>query len=115
MSTKNNNKKSTWLPQGWFLGVLLTASLVLLVSIPVLAQTGGGLDLSWHTIDGGGGTSNSDSDYTLSGTIGQPVAGHMSGGDYTLSGGFWVESLVNEEDSDPDPGLLEVFLPLIFR
>jgi hypothetical protein len=27
--------------------------------------------------------------YSLSGTIGQPDAGQMSGGNYTLTGGFW--------------------------
>ena len=27
--------------------------------------------------------------YTLGGTVGQPDAGVLSGGDYILSGGFW--------------------------
>lgn len=45
-------------------------------------------DLTWHTIDGGGGTS-SGGDFVLSGTIGQPDAGTMTGGDYVLAGGFW--------------------------
>jgi hypothetical protein len=49
---------------------------------------GPGYDISWHTTDGGGGTSTG-SDYALSGTIGQPDAGVMSGGDYELAGGFW--------------------------
>ncbi|MFO7679885.1 MAG: hypothetical protein R6X34_07520 [Chloroflexota bacterium] len=44
--------------------------------------------LSWWTVDGGGGTSAS-STYDLSGTIGQPDAGSMSGGGYVLAGGFW--------------------------
>lgn len=52
------------------------------------AQTGGGYDLTWNTIDGGGGTSTGGG-YTLSGTIGQPDAGAMSGGSYSLIGGFW--------------------------
>jgi hypothetical protein len=51
-------------------------------------QSGGDYDLSWSTIDGGGGTS-SGGDFTLSGTIGQPDAGTMKGGDYRLEGGFW--------------------------
>jgi len=54
----------------------------------LLAQSGGDYDLSWTTIDGGGGTSSSG-DYKLIGTIGQPDAGTMTGGDYTLRGGFW--------------------------
>jgi hypothetical protein len=44
--------------------------------------------IDWYTIDGGGGTS-SGGVYTLSGTIGQPDAGRMSGGSFTLDGGFW--------------------------
>ncbi|HRP61731.1 MAG TPA: hypothetical protein PK400_00375 [Phycisphaerales bacterium] len=45
--------------------------------------------LSWHTIDGGGGTSTGGG-FTLSGTIGQPDAGTMSGGGFELTGGFWA-------------------------
>src|SRR5213592_797678 len=44
--------------------------------------------IDWFTIDGGGGSSSSGS-LTLSGTIGQPDAGTLSGGNYTLQGGFW--------------------------
>ena len=60
----------------------------LLVPVSASAQSGGDYDLSWSTIDGGGGTSTGGS-YTLSGTIGQPDAGTMTGGDYALAGGFW--------------------------
>ncbi len=48
----------------------------------------GGFDLSWRTIDGGGGTSTGGG-FELSGTIGQPDAGVMSGGSFVLAGGFW--------------------------
>jgi hypothetical protein len=44
--------------------------------------------IDWSTIDGGGGTSTGGV-YTVSGTIGQSDAGAMSGGDYSLNGGFW--------------------------
>lgn len=44
--------------------------------------------VDWYTIDGGGGTS-SNGQYVVSGTIGQPDAGVMSGGSYSLAGGFW--------------------------
>ena len=47
-----------------------------------------GYDLSWSSIDGGGGMS-SDGSYTLNGSIGQPDAGALSGSGYTLNGGFW--------------------------
>jgi hypothetical protein len=45
--------------------------------------------IDWFTIDGGGGTSTGGV-YSVSGTIGQPDAGTMSGGTYTLVGGFWA-------------------------
>src|SRR6266446_8922125 len=44
--------------------------------------------IDWFTIDGGGGTSTGGV-YSVSGTIGQPDAGHLSGGNYTIDGGFW--------------------------
>ena len=54
------------------------------------AQSGGGYDLTWHTLDGGGIIRSEGGDYTLGGTMGQPDAGQpMSGGIYTLQGGFW--------------------------
>ena len=49
--------------------------------------------IDWYKIAGGGGTST-NSQYSLSGTIGQPDASTaMSGGNYSLTGGFW--SLIN--------------------
>ena len=44
--------------------------------------------IDWFTIDGGGGTSTGGV-YSVSGTIGQPDAGKMSGGNFTIDGGFW--------------------------
>ncbi len=69
--------------------VFLVAAAVLLFGAAVaLAQTGGVYGLTWHTIDGGGGSVGGGS-YTLSGTAGQPDDGTVSGGAYTLTGGFW--------------------------
>jgi hypothetical protein len=66
---------------------ITVALLALGLCIPALhAQN---YSINWFTIDGGGGTSTG-SVYTVSGTIGQPDAGHMSGGNYTLDGGFWA-------------------------
>ncbi len=53
-----------------------------------ISGAGGDFDLSWYTVDGGGGTS-SGGDFVLRGTIGQPDAGTLAGGDFTLRGGFW--------------------------
>ena len=64
--------------------ILLALSLMALVA---RAQTNYTID--WFTIDGGGGTSTGGV-YAVSGTIGQPDAsGAMSGGNYSLTGGFW--------------------------
>jgi len=59
--------------------------LLVQAALPALAQD---YELSWMTIDGGGGQS-SGGPYTLTGTIGQPDAAYSSGGDYELLGGFW--------------------------
>jgi hypothetical protein len=45
--------------------------------------------IDWYKVAGGGGTSTG-SVYSVSGTIGQPNAGGpMTGGNYSLTGGFW--------------------------
>ena len=44
------------------------------------AAAGADFDLSWHTVDGGGGTS-SGGGFVLNGTAGQPDAGDLAGGD----------------------------------
>jgi len=66
-------------------GKLKVAGVCLLA---VVAAVQAQYSIDWHTIDGGGGTSTVGV-YTVSGTIGQPDAGRMSGGQYTLEGGFW--------------------------
>jgi len=44
--------------------------------------------IDWFTIDGGGGASTGGV-YSVTGTVGQPDAGSMSGGNYSIDGGFW--------------------------
>jgi hypothetical protein len=62
----------------------LCALLVSAFCLPALAQ----YSIDWHTVDGGGGTSTGGV-YAVTGTIGQPDAGAMSGGNYSIQGGFW--------------------------
>ncbi len=67
-------------------------------------------DLSWWTVDGGGGA-NSGGSYTLAGAIGQADAGPtLSGGNYALVGGFWQR----EESPEPAPENF-IYLPLVLR
>lgn len=55
----------------------------------LLASTAkAGYNISWHTIDGGGGQS-SGGQYVLTGTIGQPDAAYSADAQYELLGGFW--------------------------
>jgi hypothetical protein len=58
-------------------------------------------------VDGGGGRSETG-DYVLIGTVGQADAGEMSGGDFTLYGGFWPGGA-------PAPPEYTVYLPLVLR
>jgi uncharacterized membrane protein len=76
-----------WPKQTFLVAGLLLLLAMSLVSV-ALAQTGGGYDLTWHTVDGGGGQV-SGGGYTLTGTAGQHDTGAPSGGGYTLLGGFW--------------------------
>jgi len=64
-------------------GALLT---FLALTISIRAQT---YSIDWYKIAGGGGTSTGAT-FQVSGTIGQPDASvAMSGGSYSLTGGFW--------------------------
>jgi hypothetical protein len=74
--------------------------LLLLAAVSAQAQD---YSVDWYKIAGGGGTS-SNSQYSISGTIGQPDAGGaMSGGNYSLTGGFW--SLISVVQSAGAPTL----------
>jgi hypothetical protein len=86
--------------------IIVVAALVLVVGVTAaLAQSGGGYDLTWFTVDGGGGESVA-SPYVLNGTIGQPDAGASKGGSYTLEGGFWGGQLYTG---------MSIYLPIILR
>ena len=63
----------------------LLGLLLWLAPLALPAQT---YSIDWHKVAGGGGTST-NGPYALTGTIGQPDAGVMSAGNYTLEGGFW--------------------------
>ena len=91
------------------LSLLFIAVLVLATAVSLASAQSGEWDLSWSTIDGGGGTSLGGDRFALSGTIGQPEAGKMSGGVYALQGGFWLRTAA------PGVGGSTVYLPLVLR
>ena len=61
---------------------------IMLLIVLAGPSANGQYELSWYTIDGGGGRSIGGP-YTLTGTIGQPDAAYSKGGNYELLGGFW--------------------------
>ena len=83
----------------------LVALLVLSSAVIAYAQTGNGFDLTWWTVDGGGGTLEGGG-YTLAGTVGQPEPGPAStGGGFTLSHGFWPAAAGAK---------INVYIPMVF-
>ena len=68
--------------------VLVTAAVLLPVALWAPAAGAQSYEMRWHTVDGGGGAASSGS-LELEGTVGQPDAGVLSGGNFQLQGGFW--------------------------
>lgn len=62
--------------------------LTIIIAAALAAVANAQYSIDWWTIDGGGGTSTGGV-YSVSGTIGQPDAGTMSGGSFAVQGGFW--------------------------
>jgi hypothetical protein len=69
-------------------GTLCGVMFVVLLIFSAVCTHAQSYSIDWFTIGGGGGTSTGGV-YSISGTIGQPDAGVMSGGNYSLAGGFW--------------------------
>lgn len=73
--------------------------LLFVIFSPVLAQP----SITRFTIDGGGGSSQGGTS-EVSGTIGQPDAGLLTGGTIQIRGGFWVgRASVGSETPTPTP------------
>ena len=86
-----------------YLAMLLATALgVLLLTSVALGQ--GTYEFNWHSVDGGGGVSTG-STFTVHGTVGQPDAGVLGSGEYTLASGFWGGMAVE----------YRVYLPLVLR
>jgi hypothetical protein len=67
--------------------LLCTALTLAVFALPLQAQQ---YSINWFKVSGGGGTSAGGS-YQVSGTIGQHDAGGpMTGGSFSLTGGFWA-------------------------
>ena len=95
------------------IGLFGAIILVVLVALaPVaFAQSGGPYELTWTTIDAGGGTVTGGA-YNLVSTIGQPEPGPgAGGGGYSLTGGVWGGAGA----AAPPLCGKRVYLPMVFR
>src|SRR5262245_49969454 len=88
-------------------GIALASLVLACTAAPALAQSGGGgYTLRWYTVDGGGLTlsqSGPPQFYRVSGTVGQPDAGVLTGGVYQLVGGFWIGDARAITAVEPEP------------
>ena len=89
--------------------IILASGILFIAASLTFAQTGGGYDLSWHTIAGGRSTSSNGS-YVAAGTIGQTAVGHSNGGAFEVSSGFWAV-FPSQTGSMP----YKVYLPGVIR
>jgi hypothetical protein len=65
-------------------------AVLLLGALSVISASAQSYSIDWYKVSGGGGTS-SNGQYAVTGTIGQHDAGGpMTGGTYSLTGGFWA-------------------------
>ena len=95
-----------------YVSCLLAVALVTCAAGSAFAQ----FTISRFTIDGGGGTLSSGGTFALGGTIGQPDAGRLSGGTFTLNGGFWAGGATATAVDSPGDGVdLPTAAPLVFR
>jgi len=85
--------------------ILSVIALLFIMATAAYASSGGEYEISFYTIDGGGGTS-SGGVYEVTGTIGQHDASEpISGGTFSLFGGFWGRGFLDYFN----------FLPLILK
>jgi len=69
--------------------IFFAATIAFTATVAAVTGPVGGFDLSWNTVDSGGGSS-AGGQFQLSGTIGQADAGvALVGGGWSVQGGFW--------------------------
>jgi hypothetical protein len=87
LKVNNGNRKGAM--QTARFKILIRFALALVLGTTALSVYGQNYTIDWHKIAGGGGTSAGGT-YQLNGTVGQSDAsGALSGGNYSVTGGFW--------------------------
>jgi hypothetical protein len=87
-------------------GLAMVFPALLLAAYAALAQTGGGYDLSWNVIAGGGGPISSTS-YAINATIGQAAVGRVGNSTFELCSGFWCGAALAVE--------YKIYLPVVLK
>ena len=87
--------------------ILLLITGVVLTALRVVRAETRTFTLPWSVI-GSGGMGGSAGAYTIHSTLGQPVAGGVAGGNYSLTSGFWTKIIESITE-------FFSFLPLILR
>ena len=70
----------------YWIAFIVGLFLILISAVVVFAIDGTAVD--WWVVAGGGAPSSADG-ITMNGTLGQPMVGQSSGGDVSLSAGYW--------------------------
>ncbi|NOT35135.1 MAG: T9SS type A sorting domain-containing protein [Candidatus Eisenbacteria bacterium] len=83
--------------------------LVVLLTGRAEAQSGGAYSLGWSSLDGGGQTLATGGLYRIAGSLGQAEAGKLTGGLYSLSGGFWTPPSAGAVDAPVTEAIPRVF------
>ena len=93
---------------------ILVPLLVLIAALALINRQGftqePTFSLPWFTFDSGGGRSNGGG-LEVVGTAGQPDAGIMAGGEFSLSGGFWYAPVTT--DAAPDLSITQTVTPTV--
>ena len=84
-----------------------SSRLPVLLTAGVGARVAGDYDIDWNTIDSGGVMRSMGGSFELSGTIGQPDAGPLSGEGLTLTGGFWFGLVTDDCNADGGVNLID--------
>ncbi len=78
----------------------IAGALVLLPVVGAVGTIAQDYDLHRNTLDGGGVLFATGGVFSLSATVGQPDAGLLSGGTFTVAGGFWFPQLPGDCNLD---------------
>lgn len=92
------------MPIGRYRAIVMSATLALALGASLPTRAGSGYEWVLGRVCSGGGYS-ADGSYEINMSIGQPEAGVMATGEYSLWGGFWGGAQAT----------YEVYLPLLTR